>query len=178
MGTGAPTPDSQGGFTINEAFGEFIVPLIDNAPGVYALSLEAGYRYSDFKTSSNTSDEYGSFKYGINWAPIESLRFRGMFQRANRAPGIGELFAPQVTSLDNLETDPCAGGAISAAPYRGAPPRRRPPPAQGRRWPRREPPGPKAPPTPGGRLGARPGPRTPQTSHGRRGVRALTARAF
>ncbi|KOR44933.1 TonB-dependent receptor [Xanthomonas oryzae] len=115
MGTGAPTPDSQGGFTINEAFGEFIVPLIDNAPGVYALSLETGYRYSHFKTSSNTSDEYGSFKYGINWAPIESLRFRGMFQRANRAPGIGELFAPQVTSLDNLDTDPCAGGAISAA---------------------------------------------------------------
>lgn len=79
------------------------------------MSLEGGYRYSDFSTTSNTGDKYGSFKYGLNWAPIESLRFRGMFQRANRAPGIGELFAPQVTGLGNLDTDPCAGAAISAA---------------------------------------------------------------
>ena len=43
-----------------------------------------------------------------------ALRFRTMFQRAVRAPNIGELFAPQVTGLGNLAADPCQGNLINA----------------------------------------------------------------
>lgn len=113
MGTGAPFPDRQGGFTINEAYVEALIPIINGATGAHALSLETGYRYSDFQTSTGTTTDYDSYKFGLEWAPIEQLRFRGMYQRATRAPNIGELFAPQVTGLDNLAIDPCAGTAIN-----------------------------------------------------------------
>ncbi|WP_394001197.1 TonB-dependent receptor domain-containing protein [Luteimonas sp. WGS1318] len=115
MGTGAPFPDRAGGFSLTEGFTEVIVPLVNGVPGAHTLSLELGYRRSDFSSDAGTGDDYGSWKYGLEWAPIESLRFRGMFQRATRAPNIGELFAPQVTGLDNLAVDPCAGAAISPA---------------------------------------------------------------
>lgn len=115
MGTGAPFPDRQGGFSLKEVFAEVIVPLVNGVTGAQSLSLELGYRHSDFSTDAGTGDDYGSWKYGLEWAPIESLRFRGMFQRATRAPNIGELFAPQVTGLDNMAVDPCAGSAINVA---------------------------------------------------------------
>ncbi|NZA26676.1 TonB-dependent receptor [Luteimonas sp. SJ-92] len=115
MGTGAPTPDRHGGFRLQEVYAEVIVPLVSGLPGINSLSLEAGYRRSDFKTSAGTSDEYGSHKIGLEWTPVDSLRFRGMIQRANRAPNINELFAPVVTGLGNLDTDPCGGGAINQA---------------------------------------------------------------
>jgi iron complex outermembrane recepter protein len=115
LGTGAPRPNREGNFALNEAYAEMIVPIVDNRPGISQLSLELGYRHSDFKTSGGTGSDYGSYKYGLDWAPVESLRFRGMAQRATRAPNIDELFQPAVTGLDNLAVDPCGGAAINAA---------------------------------------------------------------
>jgi len=115
LGTGAPTPDRQGSYTLNEAFVEAIVPLVSDVPFVQELSLEGGYRYSEFKTNTGESTDYNSYKYGLAWAPLDGLRFRGMFQRATRAPNINELFQPQVTGLSNLATDPCGGTAINQA---------------------------------------------------------------
>lgn len=114
MGTGAPFPDRQGSFRLNEIFGEAIVPVLSGMTGASSLNLELGYRYSDFSIEGNSFD-YGTYKYGLEWAPVESLRFRGMVQRATRAPSIGELFAPEVTGLANLAVDPCGGAAISQA---------------------------------------------------------------
>jgi iron complex outermembrane recepter protein len=113
LGTGAPLPDRSGTITLREAFGEAIIPLVTDMPFVRSLSLEAGYRYTDFE--AQLSDNYGSYKYGIDWAPIEDVRLRAMFQRATRAPNINELFAPQVTGLNNLAVDPCQGANINAA---------------------------------------------------------------
>ncbi|MEZ0471760.1 TonB-dependent receptor domain-containing protein [Luteimonas salinilitoris] len=115
LGTGASTPDREGSLSLKEAYAEIIVPIVSDRPGVYSLSLEAGYRHSEFSTSAGAGDDYGSFKYGLEWAPIESLRFRGMFQRATRAPNIDELFQPAVTGLDNLDVDPCGGSAVNQA---------------------------------------------------------------
>ncbi|NZA28288.1 TonB-dependent receptor [Luteimonas sp. SJ-92] len=112
MGTGAPFPDRRGGFRLQEAYGEALVPLLSGMTAASSLNLELGYRYSDFSIEGNSFD-YSTYKYGLEWAPIETLRFRGMFQHATRAPSIGELFAPAVTGLANLDTDPCAGSAIS-----------------------------------------------------------------
>ena len=114
MGTGAPFRDRQGSFRLNEVFGEAIVPILSGRPFADLLSLELGYRHSDFSIDSNSFD-YGTYKYGLEWAPIESLRFRGMIQYATRAPSIGELFAPEVTGLANLAVDPCGGAAVNQA---------------------------------------------------------------
>jgi outer membrane receptor protein involved in Fe transport len=111
LGTGAPTPDHAGSFNLKEAFFEAQVPLAADLPAIYRASLDLGYRESTFKTTSSTS--YGTYKFGGDWAPIKGLRFRAMKQRATRAPNIDELYLPQLTALDNLAVDPCAGNAIN-----------------------------------------------------------------
>lgn len=117
MGSGGANPPINGNFKLLEAYGEAIVPLVNGKPGIHSLSLELGYRQSNFK-SGPTDEDYGSWKYGLEWAPIESLRFRGMFQRATRAPNIDELFTPLSTGLDNLSVDPCQ--AMVAAQFNTA----------------------------------------------------------
>ena len=77
------------------------------------LSIEAGYRFSDYSTGFSTD----TYKAGLDWAPVDMLRFRGSFQRAVRAPNVGELFSSQSVALDG-STDPCAG----ARPSRQRPP--------------------------------------------------------
>ena len=114
LGTGAPTPDRHGEFEMREAFAEVSIPVLANLPFAHSVNIEAGYRYSEFETEASKVD-YGSYKIGGDWAPIEELRFRAMFQRATRAPNIGELFNPQVTGLSNLAVDPCQGTRINTA---------------------------------------------------------------
>jgi outer membrane receptor protein involved in Fe transport len=113
LGTGAPTPDRKGAYQLHEWFAEASVPLISDMMLVDDLSLELGYRYTEF--ASAAEDNYDTYKVGLNWAPIDDLRFRGMFQHAVRAPSVNELFAPQVTGLSNLSVDPCQGTSINQA---------------------------------------------------------------
>ena len=93
-----------GGFRVNEAFMEALVPLVDGKTGVQGLDLEIGYRYSDY-TPSGSDD---TWKFGVNYRPIESLLFRAMQQRAARAPNVDELASPTVSGLDNAPADPCS----------------------------------------------------------------------
>jgi iron complex outermembrane recepter protein len=93
-----------GGYDTYETFAEVIAPIVENKPGFHLLQIEVGYRYSDFDPTGQTR----SWKAGIEWAPIEGLRFRAMQQRAVRAPNVGELAAPLVSSLDNAVRDPCS----------------------------------------------------------------------
>lgn len=112
LGTGAPTPDVTGTIRLNEVFTEASIPLLKNMPFARKLSLEAGYRHTEFKTTS--SRNYGSYKVGSEWEPVQGVRFRAMAQRATRAPNVNELFSPQVTGLSNLAVDPCEGTNINA----------------------------------------------------------------
>lgn len=111
LGTGAPTPDRSGKYNIKEIYGEVQVPIITGWDWVRRLSFEGGYRHSRFETT--TSDEYDTWKLGGEWEPIQGFRLRAMKNRATRAPNINELFAPLVTGLSNLATDPCQGNLIN-----------------------------------------------------------------
>ncbi|WP_243637701.1 MULTISPECIES: TonB-dependent receptor domain-containing protein [Brevundimonas] len=114
LGTGAPVPDRNGQFELREAFAELAVPLIENMPFIHSLNLEAGYRQTEFKAGGSKTN-YGSYKFGGDWSPIEDVRIRAMYQRATRAPNIGELFNPQVTGLGNMAIDPCQLDLINSA---------------------------------------------------------------
>lgn len=107
LGTGAPTPDRAGSFSLNELYAEILAPVL---PGVV---FEGGYRHTEFKVDS--SQNYGSWKAGLAWEAMDSLRLRTMLQRATRAPNVNELYAPQVSGLSNLATDPCQGALINPA---------------------------------------------------------------
>ena len=95
---------STGSFTVREAFTEVRLPLASHVAGADDLAFEGGYRYSKYSLGFNTN----TYKLGLEWAPVRDIRLRGSFQRAVRAPNIGELFTPQAVGLDGAH-DPCSG---------------------------------------------------------------------
>ncbi|MPT49146.1 MAG: TonB-dependent receptor [Sphingobium sp.] len=107
LGNGAATPDRSGSYDVYEVFGEMVAPLIEDRPFFHSLTLEAGVRYSNYSTTGSNF----TWKAGGSWAPVSSLRLRGNYQKAVRAPNIDELYSPIVVGLDNLSNDPCAGAA-------------------------------------------------------------------
>jgi iron complex outermembrane recepter protein len=108
-GQGGATLPLFGRFDVSEAFIEGRLPLVEGKTGIQTLSVEAGYRFSDYSTGFSTD----TYKGGIDWAPIDALRFRASYQHAVRAPNVGELFSTASISLDG-STDPCAGDVPTA----------------------------------------------------------------
>lgn len=108
-GAGGATTPVDGGYSVREAFAEVIAPLISDQPFFYDLTLEAGVRYSDYKIDAPGKPTFDTWtwKAGASWSPVESLKIRGNYQRAVRAPNIGELFTPDAVGLVNLKNDPC-----------------------------------------------------------------------
>jgi len=103
-GQGGPIPPIAGGIISREGFVEARLPIMEDKPFAKALDVETGYRYSDYSLGFKTN----TYKFGVDWAPVSDVRFRGTFQRAVRAPNVVELYAPQSVGLDG-NTDPCAG---------------------------------------------------------------------
>ena len=101
---GAPSLPINGGFHVWEGFTEMRLPLINDLPGAYLLSLDGGYRYSSYTEGFNTN----TYKLGLEWAPIKDVRLRGGYNRAVRAPNIDELFAPNAVGAGGT-ADPCWG---------------------------------------------------------------------
>ena len=108
-GQGAPTLDTIGSFDVKEVFTELRVPLVQDKAFAQSLSFETGYRYSDYNLGFTTD----SYKFGLDWAPVESFRLRGSYQRAVRSPNVQELFLQPRVQL-NGNTDPCAGDLTNA----------------------------------------------------------------
>jgi outer membrane receptor protein involved in Fe transport len=103
-GGGGATPPVTGQISVWEAFTELRLPLAEHQPFAEDLSIEGGYRYSSYDLGFNTN----TYKLGLEWAPVRDIRLRGSYQRAVRAPNIGELYSPQSVGLDGSE-DPCTG---------------------------------------------------------------------
>jgi iron complex outermembrane recepter protein len=108
-GGGAAVPIS-GQFSVKEAFTEVRLPIASHQFMADDLSIEGGYRYSKYSEGFTTN----TFKFGGEWAPISDVRVRGSYQRAVRAPNIGELYAAAAVNLDGSE-DPCTGAKPSAS---------------------------------------------------------------
>ncbi len=105
-GNGGAALPTDGGFDVYELFGEARVPLISDMPFIKDLSLELGYRFSDYSSIGDTN----TYKIAGEWEVIDGFRLRGGYNRAVRAPSVNELFSPAVVGLDGTATtDPCAG---------------------------------------------------------------------
>lgn len=103
-------PPTRGDFNVAEGYLEIEVPLLRDLPLVHDLSIGGAYRHSDYSTVGTTDAYTGR----ISWSPIESLRFRGQYARAVRAPNIGELFAPGGEDFEPV-ADPCDGVTATTA---------------------------------------------------------------
>ena len=109
-GQGAPTLPTIGSLHVSELFMEARLPLLEDQPFAKSLTLETGYRYSNYNLSFGSTNTY---KLGLQWAPVSDVRFRGMYQRAVRAPNLQELFLQPRVQLDGT-LDPCTGAAPAA----------------------------------------------------------------
>jgi outer membrane receptor protein involved in Fe transport len=93
---------------VYEVFGEMLIPLADTRPFADFLALEIGGRFSDYKHAGTSN----TWKAGIDWRPISSLRFRGMFQRSVRAPNLLEVFQEEAIETFTFASvpgqDPCS----------------------------------------------------------------------
>jgi iron complex outermembrane recepter protein len=117
-GAGGATIGLSGSTNVNDVFMEASIPLVQGKTGAQQLSLDTAYRYSDY-SSGTTTDTY---KFGMDWAPVEDIRFRGSFQRAVRAPNIVELFTAQGFNLFDMAGDPCGAKVQFPADPAKAPP--------------------------------------------------------
>ena len=72
-----------------------------------SLSFDTAYRYSDYGDGVQTD----TYKFGLEWAPIQDVRLRGSYQKAVRAANIVELFTAQGFNLFDMTGDPCGADA-------------------------------------------------------------------
>ena len=81
------------------------------------MTLDLGYRYSDYTTDINTD----TYKYAGTWTIDNQLKLRASYQRAVRAPNIVELYGPVTGNLFAMGNDPCnkaaPGDALSVNGY-------------------------------------------------------------
>jgi outer membrane receptor protein involved in Fe transport len=102
-GGGATLPVPESGFNVSEGFTEVKVPVIQGIPWFEDVTINGGYRYSSYSTAGGVS----AYKDGIEWQPIDDIRFRASFERAVRAPNVLELFLPLNVVLFSGQ-DPCS----------------------------------------------------------------------
>ena len=103
-GVGAPVLPVAGAIDSREVFAEVYAPLLSGKRLAKSLNTNVGYRFSSYGAGFNTN----TYKYGLEWAPVQDLRLRASWSRAVRAPNVGERFSAQLLTPD-FRTDPCAG---------------------------------------------------------------------
>jgi iron complex outermembrane receptor protein len=96
----------QGAIDVYEFFAEAELPLIEDRPMIQSLALTAAFRSSDYNTIGSAE----TFAVGLGWEVNDQLRFRGNFNRAVRAPNVGELFSSFTNGFPGA-SDPCSAGA-------------------------------------------------------------------
>ena len=103
LGQGGATPSVGGTIRSNQLFVEANVPLVADESWARAMSLDLAYRWSDFNTTGANS----TYRVGLDWQVVDAFRVRTGYNRAVRAPSVGELFSPQSLGLWS-GVDPCA----------------------------------------------------------------------
>jgi outer membrane receptor protein involved in Fe transport len=103
-GFGGSLKNTAGSQIDTDVYVEFRAPLIQDKDFFEDLTAEAGYRYADYSHGGGNS----TFKFGLDWQMDPSIRLRGSFERAVRAPNVQELFEPATPGLF-AGSDPCAG---------------------------------------------------------------------
>ncbi|WP_283710563.1 TonB-dependent receptor [Pseudoalteromonas prydzensis] len=87
-----------GGFDVNEAYVEFAIPLLADAPFAQNVELSAAIRAFDYSTFG--SDE--TWKLGLTWKANDELMFRSVVSTAFRAPTVSELYSGNSPSFERV----------------------------------------------------------------------------
>jgi outer membrane receptor protein involved in Fe transport len=129
LGQGGATPSNRGAYNVQDIFAEVNIPLLEDHALAHSLSLDLAARHSEFSTAGGAT----TYKFAVDYMPIESLKLRGSVNRSIRAPGIGAMFSPQSlglwsgddncavvnedTGLPVATAEECARTGVTAAQY-------------------------------------------------------------
>jgi iron complex outermembrane receptor protein len=102
-----------GSVKVTEGFAEVNAPLLADLPFAKTLTLNGAARRTHYSTSGNVT----TWKAGVVWEPVSSLRVRATRSRDIRAPNVSELFSPLVNGQTSV-ADPANGNAQVLVPTR------------------------------------------------------------
>jgi outer membrane receptor protein involved in Fe transport len=91
---------------VKELAAQIDVPLISERRFVHELGVGAAARVSDYSVTGSVT----SYEVDARWRPVQSMLIRASYQRASRAPNIGELFSPPQGAQLVIGTPPSALG--------------------------------------------------------------------
>ena len=98
-------------FEVKEAFGEVRIPLLANTPFFEELTLSGAGRVSEYQGNVGTVYAYNG---GVDYSPVQDIRFRANYSRAVRAPNVSETGFPLVPNFSNGFVDPCNPAVIGS----------------------------------------------------------------
>lgn len=100
--------------TAKEVYGELLIPVLRDLPFVHRFELELGARHSTYSTGQKVE----TYKVLGSWEPVEWVRLRGGYNRAERAPNMSELFATPSASAQFAAAplDPCRNDTTTLGP--------------------------------------------------------------
>jgi outer membrane receptor protein involved in Fe transport len=85
---------------------ELNIPLLKEVPGFQDVSTNLAWRWTKY----STFDAVESWKLGLNWQIVDSLRFRSTLSSDIRAPNLNDLFQPPGISSTSFN-DRLTGGS-------------------------------------------------------------------
>jgi iron complex outermembrane recepter protein len=103
-GFGSAVAPIDNSISVAEEFAELRAPLVQDKPGAKELLFDAGYRRSDYSTIGVAN----TYKFEVQYAPIQDYRIRASYDRAIRAPSVAESFTPPIVGITTVVPDPCA----------------------------------------------------------------------
>jgi outer membrane receptor protein involved in Fe transport len=101
----ARTSPTAGSTSAKEIYAELLIPVLSDLPAIRELTIDAAYRYSDYKRSGGVS----TYKVDVDWTVVNGVRLRGGYQRAIRAPNVGELYTATTGVFPTIGVAPAAG---------------------------------------------------------------------
>jgi outer membrane receptor protein involved in Fe transport len=103
-GFGSAVAPIDNSIAVTEEFIELRAPLVQDKIFAKELLFDAGYRRSDYSTIGVAN----TYKFEVQYSPIEDYRIRASYDRAIRAPSVAEAFTPPIVGITTVAPDPCA----------------------------------------------------------------------
>ena len=106
-----PTAALNAQVTDKDGYIELGIPVVKDLPFLKSLDLDLGGRYSSYSTGRDST----TFKINLDARITNAIRLRGGFNRADRAPNLGELYLNQQEffSAGPAYGDPCSVTSLS-----------------------------------------------------------------
>lgn len=102
------TGASSGSSDVYEVYAETLLPLLADRSFARSLDVGLGWRFSDYQHAGGVN----TYKLDFNWGIADPLRLRGSYQRAVRAPSVGELFVAPSVSIPGIGTVASGAGDL------------------------------------------------------------------